>query len=487
MCSTQLFVNMETFSTFTNKEEFQSRLFDIVDSTSETFSKIKTGLNSDLFPVNSNSYHFIMEFLKPKNRIEAILWSMVHRDIHQAEVISGNSAKFAFVFAMEFLKELLKNQDSLPKNETELFAEFDLVLQRLKEHVQNTTTTATPKHIKETIRYFCEGNENLEVAIDKAIELAGLEGKILVENSSKQPNYVVEAKSGYCFKLNPFGFMLGNSSVKRWDRREVKMLVVDGLIEKVSEIDQILNMAHKTEQPLAIIAHGFSEEVVATCKSNNDAGRFDVIPIRMHHDLSSINIIRDIGVVCGTTPVTHLLGQLLSTVKWEELGVVDRVVVTPQNTTIECAKSHMAVLSHVKDLVARRYSSGVVEDIRNLLDERLVSLVGHSVILNLPQVNSIEEDFIRVKIDLCLRNVKTILNYGTVNITNVVEDYHIKGGIEYSLENMLINSIGNSIRYFSSESLPDLPSLSVILGILLSGKTCLRLASTTGVVELVSN
>lgn len=477
---------MENHSTFTSKDSFRFELLKIVEEASHTYTKIKRALNSDLCPVNKDSYHFVMDFVKPKTRTEHMLWSLLHKDIHQAEVISGNSAKFMFVFAMEFLKELIRFQESLPSNEVDLFREFDDVVLKLKTHIQNKSTPAKQKHIEDMISYICEGDRDLEVAITKAIETAGLEGKIFIENSSRQPNYIIEAKSGYSFVLNPFGFMLGDTTGKRWDRREVRVLIVDGLIEKVSELDQILNMANQTKQPLAIIAHGFSEEVVATCKSNNDAGRFDVMPIRMNHDLSSINIIRDIGVVCGTTPVTHLLGQLLSTVKWEDLKTIDRMVVTPQNTTIEFAKSHIAVLDHTKELVARRYSNDVVEDIRNLLDERLKSLVSHSVILNLPQMSTIQSDVARVKIDLCLRNVKTILNYGTVNISEFVEDYQYKRGIE-SLEDIVVRSIRNSVDAFDisgGETAKVLPSLSVILGILLSGKTCLRLVGCAGVVEL---
>lgn len=476
---------MENYSTFTSKESFHSELGEIVDSTSDIFSKIKRSLNSDLCLTNKDSYHFVMDFVKPKTRIEHVLWSLIHRDIHQAEIISGNSAKITFMFAMEFLKELIKHQDSLPKNEVELFAMYDEVIMNLKNHLSTKTQVASMEQVQQMISYICDGNKDLEFAIAKAIETAGLEGKIFVESSIRQSNYIIESKSGYNFALNPFSFMLEGSINKTWDRKDVKVLIIDGLVEKISEIDQILNKAFENKQPLVIIAHGFSEEVVATCKTNNDKGNFDVMPIRMHHDLSSINIIRDIGVVCGTTPITHLLGQLLSTVKWEDLSSIDRIIVTPQNTTIEFAKSQIAVLEHTKDLIAKRYSQDVIEDIRNLLDERLKSLVSHSVILNLPQMSTIQSDEHKVKIDLCLRNCKTILNYGTVNIGELVEDYHYKGCI---LETITMQALKNTVKACDSqESIKVLPSLSVILGIMLSGKTCLRLIESGGLIELVSS
>ena len=100
-------------------------------------------------------------------------------------------------------------------------------------------------------------------------------------------------------------------------------------------------------------------------------------------------------------------------------------------------------------------------------------------------MSTIQSDEHKVKIDLCLRNCKTILNYGTVNIGELVEDYHYKGSI---LETITMQALKNTVKACDSqESIKVLPSLSVILGIMLSGKTCLRLIESGGLIELVSS
>lgn len=480
-----LFLNMENHSTFTSKDDFHNNLVEISSKSLETYSKINRALNQDLCLVNKESYHFISQYIIPKTRAEHIIFSMLHRDIYQAETISGNSAKITYVFAMEFLTELLKNIDIIPVNEIALMSMFEDTVDRLRLACQDCASSATQKDIDDIVHSLCEGEPDLKCAILEAIKAAGIEGKIFVENSTRHSNYIIESKAGYSFSLNPFSIILNGHHNKTWDRREPKILIVDGLVEKVSEIDQVLNKAMEAKQPLVIIASGFSEEVVSTIKVNNDKGNFDIMPIRMHHDLASINIIRDIGVVCNSTPVTHVLGQLLSFVKWDDLVTVDHIVVGADTTTIEFHKSSVAVSEHIRDLVSRRQSPDTIEDIRNLIDDRLKSLVGHSVTLILPQMSTMQSDSHRVKIDLSLRNCKTVMSYGSLDLEKLLELY--KDRLESPLDNLVYEALKTTVGVYKQGNLVSsviAPTLSVVLGVLLAGKSCLQLVSSNGVVEL---
>lgn len=472
---------METHSTFTAKDDFQHKLLAISDNSSEILSKIKRSINEDLCLTNKDSYHFITQFIKPKTNVEHTLFSLLYRDIYQAEVLSGNSAKITLAFALKMLSVLIKQQEHLLGNDVKALAGFEDTLEHFKAHLQTQACVANKSSLESIVEHLSDGDKNLSTAIIKAIELAGMEGRIFIEDS-KQSNYVVESKAGYSFTLNPFSFMVGNIP---WDKRECKVLIVDGLVEKVSEIDQILNSAMIAKQPLAIIAHGFSEEVVATIKANNDKGNFDIMPIRMHHDISSINTIKDISVVCNTVPVTHMLGDLLSFVKWDTLKTIDRIKVTRSSTVFECKESQNNVSQHVKELIAKRQSPHTIEDVRVLLDDRLRSMASHSVILSLPNMSLMMNDSYRIKIDLCLRNVKTILGYGTVNLEGICKTYMPRKNNVF--DKILLTSLQQTVDLFNSqESSLTLPTLSVALGIMLAGKTCLNLVTASGLVEAVS-
>ena len=82
--------------------------------------------------------------------------------------------------------------------------------------------------------------------VKEATNLAGIEGNIVVEEH-ELPNTIIDLQFGYNFKINPFkGFM---PSFGTWTRSNLKILLVDGLVDKVSELDKILSKSFETKDP----------------------------------------------------------------------------------------------------------------------------------------------------------------------------------------------------------------------------------------------
>jgi chaperonin GroEL (HSP60 family) len=265
-----------------------------------------------------------------------------------------------------------------------------------------------------------------------------------------------------------------------WDRANCQVLVVDGFVEKVSEIDQILNAAFETKQPLVIVAHGFSEEVVSTLYLNRQKNLIDVIPLRVKQDVNNLNVINDIGISCGRDPISSLKGQMLVYVKPEDLPVVDRVRVTEQNTTIENPKSHRAVESQINMLLAKREDNRLVEDIQNIIDARIKSLIPNSVLLYLPEMSSLKNDTYRTRLDNAFRACKTLLNYGVLDGRTDFKD-----GMPIS-DNHLEKVIFDIVDKFMVD-FDFFPTLSLFIGPLVVGKSILMLLSTAGLVEIDLN
>lgn len=119
-----------------------------------------------------------------------------------------------------------------------------------------------------------------------------------------------------------------------------------------------------------ILAQGFSEEIVATLKANEERGNFDCIAIRVMPDLESINVISDIAKCCNTMPITSLKGDRLCFVNYDEIPVVDKIRCNRGEIVIENKSSGPAVAGQLRYLVEKRQNEPV-EDIVNLLDKRL--------------------------------------------------------------------------------------------------------------------
>jgi len=475
---------MQTYTTFLDQGPFHSQIIDAIEHIDSIYSKINLILHEDLYSLEKDSYHFIGKMLTQlgkDDRASRAFASTLFKSVYRGEVTSAGAGHIAFTFGLAFAKQLIRT-DLINQNETEAQRQLKHAMEYLKSQLRSSTMPIGPGDLRKAIGASCGSDKVLAMAIWEALELAGMEGKIFVENG-RQDNYVVEHKEGYNFDLKPFGFMLENS--KTWSARDCKTLVVDGLVEKVSEIDHLLTKTLETKQPMVIIAHGFSEEVVATLKANQESGLLDVQPVRIPSDIGSLNIANDISVVCGTLPISAMKGDLLVFVKYDELPTVDHIRLTPQLCTIENSKTRSGVSDQIRSLLEKRQAHFLHEEVQDLFDKRMRSLVSNTVNICLPDGPVNTQDERRIRIDMALRQTKTILNHGIVDLNQVIAEMVAMpmqecGEIGRSFRAALVET-AKAIKHDQGTS-----TLSALIACELASKNILMFLTASGFVEVSS-
>jgi hypothetical protein len=222
-----------------------------------------------------------------------------------------------------------------------------------------------------------------------------------------------------------------------------------------------------------IVAQGFSEEVVATLKLNTDRGVFNIIPVRLQPDLEGLNILNDIAAATGGDVVSALKGDLLMFKTFDSLPVVDSVSINIETTSIQNNKTRGNVGAQIKMLLEKRTQANVIEDISTLLDKRITSLLSHAVVLKLPNMAETTEQNTRVKIDICLRTVKTLVGYGTIDFNKLVDFYK---------DDRWYGEVLRETRSYLKEF--KLPTLTVGASLYFSGQNMLAIMSSAGLVEV---
>lgn len=455
---------------FTN---FQKKIKEILN----TYSEIEKVFSHDFYTHDKETYHFISKILKGSDPIEKVFYDILLRTIYQAESISANAASFSFAFALSFLDELGKNSSQNIVASPKELEQLEAFTNRIKERCESISEHMTPDDLSKTIKSICHSNPDLAEVIEAAVYESGLEGKIFVEEGS-QPNYSIESKVGFSFSLEHFPFFFEGNLNRIWDRKDVKLVLIDGIIERVSEIDHVLTKAYDTKQPVLIISHGFAEEVIGTCLRNMQLGNLDVMLMTVKSDVNSVNVVNDIAIVTNAQPITHLYGNLVSLTPWEEFEVVDRIICSPKETTFIPAKTTPGLNNHIKNLISKRHSQSM-EELRNITDERLRTLVAHSVVIRLPNLPSINTKESKVLIDIALRQIKTVMNYGTLNLSDVLSEIRVADADE--LEPAIHGSFLRAFeRATSLSTFNTMPTLSLILSIMLCGKAALMFYSASG-------
>lgn len=462
-----------THTSFREKSLFLAGVAQANSKMKELLGKIDTAMSEQGFPLRKDTYHFLTRVLKPQTRIERTLYMLLFQAAYQSEIMSSGSAYVAVRFANEFIEQLLKSPELLNQNEVELQASFERLLESYKDKVCVASETITEKTMQEEVAKTCD-DPVLATAIWESLLVSGLEGKIHVEDGILG-NYVVEQKSGYYFDaLKPFKFMLPKNGI--WEASMAKVMLVDGILERVSELDKILNGAYDTKNPLLLIAHGFSEEIIATIKLNVDAGKFDIMPVRLTTELDSLNVVNDIACVCGTDVVSTLKGQMVCFTEFDTLATVEKVRLTMNELSVENAKTRGGVSQHLRMLLEKRAAQHSVEDLSDLVDQRIKSLISAAVTLKLPNMTASKRDSTKVKIDIALRNAKTLLNYGRVNLANIpIGDEAARGTIDRAFWKAF-----EEVR----KEIKTSPTLSAYAGIHFVGKTILAMMTSNGLVEI---
>lgn len=229
-----------------------------------------------------------------------------------------------------------------------------------------------------------------------AIKLAGFAGKIQIEKSVNEHD-IIHKRSGFNFSLQTFG------NIKRL--LNTKIVIIDGLIENVSEVHNMLTVCSETKCPLTIVARGYSDDVLNTINVNNLRGSFQVLPLAAKFDIATANTLVDIAVISKSDIISSLKGELISTVKFDTLKYVDEINV---NGDIVTVKNCVDVTTHIKQLQKKREE--VDESVQYVYDDRIKSLSQNLVILKLKNdINFVNR---AQKFDVAIRTLQSYIKFG---------------------------------------------------------------------------
>lgn len=238
-----------------------------------------------------------------------------------------------------------------------------------------------------------------------AISLGGFDSRYVIERSSSpSPDITIETVLGYNFSLD------SAVNIEGWEAENASFLIVDGVIESVTEIHRVLTFAAEKKVPTVIIARSFADDVRQTIVTNNARRSFSVLPIVVPADAKNINTIRDISIVCGSGVVSSITGEVLSGKTGESLISVKAVRFSRGNLTIVGGeRTATATDAHRCSLVESRQEAH--HEMLPHFDSRIKSLTPNHVLVRVP-CRGLEDSGLFDEITDVFRLVRAIHEYG---------------------------------------------------------------------------
>lgn len=369
-----------------------------------------------------------------QNNENAIL-SILKQSCKSSEKVCMNSSQLM----ISFLEFLLENSYS--------DEEIKVILNKITEYSTRASETSVTQILGLT-------NPDVSDLINETLNLAGGECKIFIEPSTTN-DVIIERKYGHTFIVQPNPLFL---SAGKWSALNVKCLIVDGLIEKVSEIDHLLTACHHDKTPMILFARGYSDEVISTLHVNFVKKKLNVIPVTVEFDLETVNVLVDIATVAGSDVVSSLKGELISMVKYVDLPVIENVNCMGSNVMLK-TPIKQGLNIHLRNLIQKRNNESLM-GVQKILDNRIRSLSSSSVILKVSNYGT-EGSVLMNQIDSSLKIVRNVLQYGTITKNELMSiDKNCFKRISQELNSSFLVATG---LYYAYETFKQLKSIGLFI------------------------
>lgn len=393
------------YNDFIDKNSVEKKFIKSLENLEQNLDKVQLAISSDNNYLQKNSYQLIASLMTGKDKAEKILFNELLNTCFQLEIKCQGSSFYFLKAFLSFAKEYSKKENITYSG---LVEDNQIEGKKYLLEILKVCKPASALEVENLIDSITQ-DKIISSIVKEATNLAGIEGNIVVEEH-ELPNTIIDLQFGYNFKINPFkGFM---PSFGTWTRSNLKILLVDGLVDKVSELDKILSKSFETKIPLLIIAQGFSEEIIATLHSNNTRGNFDIMPVRLEQSLEALNLLNDMAVVSGCDIVSSLKGEMLTFVNYDSLPTVEKISLTNDVITIHNNKTRSNVLGHLQYLQDRRKSqeeNTSISDLSDLTTKRIQNLLAHIVKISIAKKDA---NKFKGKIDNAIRACRSIYTYG---------------------------------------------------------------------------
>ena len=345
---------------------------------------------------------------------------------------------FVYMFFVEFLKKMIKLKT--------LGTPWDINIPDISRMMSLQSRFANKDIIKKFIKTYIQDSD-ISLIINETLLLGGMDAQVHINEKPKDV-VCLELISGNKFKINAHPLFINSGKVKKWDRENVTVVIIDGLIEKVSEIDKILAAASELKKPVVFFCRGYSDDVANTLMVNFVKETLDVIPVVVPYDLVGSNMLKDIAVCCNTDVVSSLKGQLISAIKFEDCPNISGLSIEGNNVIIRHPNASVGVRSHMRYLI-KKLENEINPEKTNLLSDRITTLSSRCVTISLNDYDKNRLKLKTLRIGGGIKMINEVAHNGYIDISLLYK----KDELDIHIKNVLSKLIKNNITIVPAPSL----------------------------------
>jgi len=401
-----------------DKEKIHKDLFKISKDL-KTFSEDNS---SFLLSLDSTIENKVQKFIYSKydNRsYEKIIKPLIIDAIVLAEMKSAGAGEICLNLSTSFLQEIMSS--SKKENIIETNNKIKLAKSSLISEMKGSRKIFHKSDMNKLIIDSFKNSNQRKIA-KEIIKNSNMLSPIFLEKSEKRDT-VLHFENGFSFNIKVDERHLPDSGV--WKYKNPRCLVIDGMIESVSEIHHLLEEASENKEPYVLFVRNISEEVRTTILLNCKRGTINVLPVEVGFDENTLNILNDMSICCNSRLVSSLTGDLISTAVKNDQVIVDKISITKNSIVISNNIKKDVLNSHLKYLVGKKDSSKSPE-LRDIYSKRIRSLSSGKIVLKIGKDILKEDPGVIERFDLFFRKIRSLVSHGVLlknksNMKNILK------------------------------------------------------------------
>lgn len=337
-------------------------------------------------------------------KTDSLILPIVEAAAIQAEKSAAGAGElFLRIFSSSFPVEIMRNVSNLAPDD-----EWNQLL-------ESTRTSSIPARKSDLERLFSKTGELHGTIMKDVFQNLMSNDKVLVRKTSTAKTSIAR-ETGYTFEglgIDPRFFSRGS-----WIKKDVRMVLIDGVIENISEIHVLLEELSKTRSPCVIFCIDALPDISETIIKNFLSGSLDVILVKVPVIEMHINTMADIGIIAEVEPVSHQIGETISMGVRRQQSKADKITITKMQINIERKSSTLAVSKHVREL-RRRLDENI--ELSIIFEPRIRSLNSSALKIDVGIEDLRKDPNIVEKLDRTFRSLPKIIKSGFIEKSDFKE------------------------------------------------------------------
>lgn len=404
------------FCKITNSNEIKKnidKLFTDFSVLTEVGEKLSLFSNTTL---KTKSITQAAVYSRHKNEM-LLLKSLILNSSIKAEMMSPGSSDLCLRFLMSIFNKNLDISDD--------------VINSLNKCSLRPDRSYTKKYIKE---YF----DDVVVSnlINDILNISDKNSKVIV-GKRLQPDTIIHKSFNNIIpiKVNP-AFLKQKTKFK-----DANVVLIDGAIMEISEINSFMELAHKTKEPYILFARTIGDDVLNTIHTNNLRDSFTIVPIEVPMEEETLNMLKDLSVITGATIASSDMGDIISISLINGIQAGVTIDINSTNVIVSNSKNQKSTNSLINSLSEKLKSPDINKDIIN---ERLKGLSSNTINVDIGTELLNKCPLIVEDCDRFFRHLTQLFKFGIIE-KNKIEN------VDADLKRIIKNV--NNKKYISTASL----------------------------------